>query len=136
MNKTILSLLVLTTISFSSDVVIDNDLMWQDESYTDKESMAKGDKHSYGKVGKWKYAKKYCENLSFNGYTNWRLPTKKELLEAHKKTNLFENVLDYDYWTSTPASSTKAWAIYPIAEAEYKHYMSDTHYFRCVRSIN
>jgi len=134
MKKIIYGLCLITSIGFTSNIVTHNNLMWQDEIYTDKESMAKGDKHSYGKVGKWKYAKRYCNKLSLNGYINWRLPTKTELLNAQKEDRLFINILDSDYWTSTPANKSEAWAIYPITESEFKHYMSDTHYFRCVRN--
>lgn len=116
-------------------VYIEDKLMWQDSKYTDNEQMAKGDLRSLGKVGKWKYARKYCDNISFNGYNDWRLPTKDELINLHKKMNTVTNIIDSDYWTSTPVSSKMAWAVYPIAESGFKHLISDTHYFRCVRDI-
>jgi hypothetical protein len=124
--------------SMETSTFFDNDtgLMWQDSKYTDNEQMAKGDKRSFGKVGKWKYAKRYCQKISFAGYNNWRLPTKEELINVHKKMDTLYNVIDSDYWTSTPVNSKEAWAVYPIAEEAFKHKISDTHYFRCVRNDN
>jgi len=39
----------------------------------------------------WTTANKYCEGSSHGGYTDWRLPTGKELTNLHKK-NAFVNV--------------------------------------------
>lgn len=48
---------------------------------------------------KWDYAKKYCEHLRINGYSNWRLPTTVELrFLMNKFPASFE---PSSYWTST-----------------------------------
>ena len=39
----------------------------------------------------WKRAMNYCYDLEFNGYNDWRLPIKDELLTL-RNHNIFENV--------------------------------------------
>jgi len=36
----------------------------------------------------WDTAKLYCENYSADGYTNWRLPTLKELITIYDQTSV------------------------------------------------
>lgn len=40
-------------------------------------------KGSASSVATWESAITYCENLSYGTYTNWRLPTAKEMSQAH-----------------------------------------------------
>ena len=53
--------------------------MWQDESYTSLEEVAYNDGKNYNKVGNEEYAKGYCENLTLDGFSDFRLPNIYEL---------------------------------------------------------
>lgn len=59
----------------------------------------------------WKKAKKACAELNLAGWTDWRLPTRKELLSLVDDTRhspaidtAFFNCESSWYWTSTPAA--------------------------------
>lgn len=68
----------------------------------------------------WETAITYCEGLTSGGYTDWRLPTQKELLQGYTdgiwsqntptKLNLSANY----FWTATTSASTTtfAWVTY------------------------
>ncbi len=82
----------------AKEVVIDSKthLMWQDNS--DAKTVKKN----------WQGAKGYCQNLSFAGYHDWRLPDINELLSITDYTHTllpirsgFENVVARDYWSAS-----------------------------------
>jgi len=86
MNKFIVILLGLTTLSLaeftkSGNIVTDSitGLQWQDEPYTMEEDQAYSQQNETGKVLSWENAIDYCENLTLDGYSNWRLPNINEL---------------------------------------------------------
>ncbi len=65
------------------------DRVWEDSS------------SSYSYVTDYNSAKLYCENLSLAGYSNFRLPTKDELVDISTNYyDLFNNMSDFQYWTS------------------------------------
>jgi hypothetical protein len=72
-----------------------------------------------GSVLNWYSAKDYCDNLNFAGATNWRLPTKAELLaivdnrkSPVKIDPLFTDAKATYYWTSTAYSPYETWDVH------------------------
>ena len=93
------------------DIYIDKDtnLMWQDDI-----SVKTTNKN-------WDDAIKHCQNLTFAGYSDWRLPTIDELLSITDDTKYnpaiktgFKNVTAGYYWSSSPSvsDSSGAWNVY------------------------
>lgn len=58
----------------------------------------------------WSSAVTYCSNLVIGGYSDWRLPTRSEMLSLMNYSLLSE---DQWMWTSTPdaQNSSNAWAV-------------------------
>ncbi len=90
----------------------------------------------------WKEALSYCENLNFAGYTDWRLPSIREL-RSIVRYNLYDSAIDtsvfecepFDYWSSTTdaVSSDYAWYIYFKNGNAFWYSKSYRIYVRCVR---
>ncbi len=140
MKKSILSILILcgvlsaTCTRNSNETVTcsESKLMWQDNSE------AKTVNNTWGN------AIKYCEDLSFAGYSDWRLPNKNELLSIVDRSKYnpaingaFKNVTtSSDYWSSTTYAGYTSLAWY------VNFYDGDTNdcnkdyslYVRCVRA--
>ena len=119
-----------TTQTISGDVVVNDSatgLMWQktypSSTYT------------------WVNALKYCENLSYAGYTDWRLPNKNEaasLLNYNKSTAPYSDFPDMPssyFWSSSTYvfNAYNAWGV----NFDYGRVSNDgktaTNYVRCVR---
>ena len=111
--------------SRSSDgIVTDNitGLMWQDNESIQKPWVTQEnyDNGNYNDTS-GDTASTYCANLSLGGYSNWRLPTVKELLYIVDNgkydpaiDNQFQNTISNYYWSapSYASSSGNAWAVY------------------------
>lgn len=71
----------------------------------------------------WLSAMSFCTNLSYAGYSDWRLPTKRELAELQLDSECFTNVpgeMVYNwYWTSSTFAQTsnKMWAVATTLDA-------------------
>ena len=116
----------------SKQVVIDTKrgLMWQDDKSVTTTELS------------WQDAKNYCKNLTFAGYSDWRLPNEDELLSitddsrykpAIKKE--FKYVNSSWYWSSTPyvSSSKYAWFVYFNYGYGSSFNKTSKSYVRCVR---
>jgi hypothetical protein len=75
----------------STEVFQNNGFIWEDSSKV-KEYMV------------WEEANNRCNNLEFAGSKEWRLPTKKELLELYKNKDSLKNLSANNYWTSQSSS--------------------------------
>ncbi|NPA60174.1 MAG: DUF1566 domain-containing protein [Epsilonproteobacteria bacterium] len=130
------------------DVWIDKDtnLMWQDEAYTKQEIDNYMVYYEQGKnvrkTGSWYHAKKYCQNLTLNGFDDWKLPTIIELdgikdkREHFKHKKCFRNI-----WSSMDYSDKKAkkFAFHYYDDGEkhiiWNEYKNNTNFIKCVRDI-
>ncbi len=109
-------------------------LMWQDAPYTDAEDGAFAKNRSFGKAGSMPYAVRYCQNLNYAGYNDWRLPTADELMAVHHYFGEnFTYSRDRDFWTSTPAVDGRYYVVYPADAYRYKRNGRESNYIRCVR---
>ncbi len=111
-------------------------LMWQDAPYTSEEERAFHRHRSFGKAGTHAYAVRYCANLDYAGYRDWRLPSADELADRHREPgDQFTYTADGDFWTVTPAERGRFYVIYPADAYRYKRVPSRSNYIRCVRCI-
>ena len=123
------------TAGFSRDdtknVVTDSvyKLMWQDG-----EEIFKGD---------YDEAVKYCENLTFAGFEDWRLPTIDELISITDKSKFnpainpaFKNVNSDMYYSFTKSaeSMSNAWAVFFRNGVSIRQDASFRYFARCVRN--
>ncbi|MEM7828109.1 MAG: DUF1566 domain-containing protein, partial [Candidatus Aenigmatarchaeota archaeon] len=74
-----------------------------------------------GIVRTWDEANNYCENLALGGYSDWRLPTKRELFSIVDfgrynpsiNISIFPDTKRDKYWSSdVKSSSNEAWYVY------------------------
>jgi len=116
----------------AKEVVIDNksNLMWQDNGEV---KTVKKD---------WQGAIDHCQNLSFAGYRDWRLPAIDELLSITEDTRYnpairsgFENVVSDRYWSSSSyvSGSSHAWNVDFGNGGDDTFAKNYNGYVRCVR---
>ena len=115
----------------TNNTVTDNvtHLMWQDDATPATMT--------------WSDAQTYCSTLSLGGYTDWRLPTRKELVGLSDYGRYspaidltFQNTISNDYWSSTTnASNTSfAWIVYFDGGDQDNDDKTYSNYVRCVRA--
>ncbi|MBN2524764.1 MAG: DUF1566 domain-containing protein [Deltaproteobacteria bacterium] len=91
----------------------------------------------------WKNALAYCESLNWGGYTDWRLPNKKELLSIvddsrynpARDMTAFPATPSSDFWSSSSNASSEnsAWYVDFDYGSVYYYSKTDTYHARCVR---
>ena len=91
-----------------------------------KADLPGGDKYS------WDAAKKACQNLVQNGYSDWYLPSKDDLKRLHLAKNTLGGFVDYYYWSSTEYSAEDAWV--QIFYVGYQYYFIKSVGW-CVRAV-
>ena len=142
MKKTLLALVLLTVFikaeaadrfSRNNEVVRDSEtgLMWQDNE----------DVKTTERI--WQDSINYCENLTFAGYSDWRLPDVKELSSIVDDTkynpaiySVFRNTAASYYWSSTSVASNAsfAWGVDFSYGHVYDNAKANSYYARCMRS--
>jgi len=119
----------------NTESVVDNatNLMWQDNE--DAKTVQKT----------WEDAIEYCESLTLDGYSDWRLPSAWELKSIIDYSrydpaidSIFQNATSGSYWTSTTyiSDSSTAWIVYFYYGYDFWDHKTDNYYIRCVRDNN
>ena len=117
------------------NIVTIDGLMYQNQPFTKKYT--------------WKKAKKYCQDLTLDGYSDWRLPNRKELeklltkneIQGQKETyyirpEFVKNLRNYAwFWTSTTNEKDSSHACFVNFYFGYDncYYKSSNYYALCVR---
>ena len=90
----------------------------------------------------WTDAIDYCEALTLNGHTDWRLPNFNELYFITDKSksdpamdSTFQNVVSDYYWSSTTRmnSTIGAWVVYFFTGGDFTATKTSERFVRCVR---
>jgi len=112
-----------------ADQIVVNDpvtkLMWAKEYAQDKT---------------WQQAIDYCSNLTYAGYSDWRLPTPHELgslinYTTYDPASNFPDMPFENFWSSSVSAnnSVNAWYVTFTNGQVYSGGKDDTYYARCVR---
>lgn len=120
----------------SGDYVVDktNNKMWQDTKDNIEVLLYQNN------------AKKYCQKLTLGGFSNWHLPTRKELkqiidmnrADEFKISKAFSYALPDDYWTQDVTwRSLGQYGYYILFKSGSVYYQNKNYpkYVRCVRDI-
>ena len=93
----------------------------------------------------WTDAIRFCSDMKLAGYTDWRLPTIKELqsLVDYSRynpaidTTYFPTAVSSLYWSSTTYASNTllVWGVYFYNGHDYTNYKNGSLYVRAVRTI-
>ena len=109
------------TTTVKKDVIVTDTktgLIWQKTYETDKT---------------WQAALDYCENLTYAGYFDWRLPNKNEL--ASLLYNNFPNTPSANFWSSSTdvSSTSSAWYVDFTGSVDDVSKTYNDGFVRCVR---
>lgn len=63
-------------------------------------------------LGTGNYAASMCDRLIYNGYNDWFLPSKNELLLLYQQRNAIGGFINDYYWSSTEYDTLNAWYLY------------------------
>lgn len=81
----------------------------------------------------WSSAVSLCNNYTLEGFTDWRLPTKDELVTVYNNKNSIGGFKNDWYWSSTAGDSYYAWEV-DFSDGDVDNYSkSHSNYVRCVR---
>jgi len=114
----------------TNNVVLEQslNLMWQDD-----ESVLNVTKN-------WEEAVEYCQQLSYLGFNNWRLPSIEELISLIDESkfspainNNFKNVANERYWSNNSFNRNQAWRVGFQFGGDFPNNKSVDSYVRCVR---
>ena len=120
-HKKFLALRAKDQLEISEKTVSIGNLMFQDSDLPDKMN--------------WNSACEYCEKLKLLGFSDWRLPTKDELLKAYENRSQFKNIKDSYYWSVTEYDSSGSWIVYFDNGFDGWSFQTSSLYAVCVRDL-
>ena len=129
-TKILTTILLITTAMWAEGTVVLGGLEWQDNAETKTNKL------------NWEDAKSYCQELTLNGHSDWRLPNIKELQSIVDISRYdpaikrgFKNATSSDYWSSSQLVSDAKWAWEVGFKDGYTdgNSKSNEDYVRCVR---
>ncbi len=136
MKKILIALTLLATLANAEftktgSIVTDSttSLQWQDDAV--------------GSQTTWQGAIDRCEALTLDGYSDWRLPNKNELISIVDLSrynpsikSVFQNTISSHYWSSTTHAdgSDNAWYVYFFNSNVEDGNKGYSFYVRCVRA--
>jgi hypothetical protein len=85
----------------------------------------------------WDSAVSYCEDLNLIGFSDWRLPNRKELKIAQNNKNRFRNLQSKSswYWSISKYNSSKSW-MFPFDDGnDYWGNQTSSKFAVCVRDL-
>jgi len=118
------------SLSVPANLLSKKELMWQDDESVKSNELT------------WHEAINYCNNLTLDGHSDWRLPTINELLSITDDTKYDPAIIDglqYAtsgfYWSSSPyvSDTSFAWFVYFKIGYDFWYGKSTTNLVRCVR---
>ena len=88
-----------------------------------------------GQKASWYNATSICDNSTLAGRTDWRLPTKNELVTMYNNKDYIGGFKDSVYWASTTSESNSdgAYVVNFSSGSVNGNYKSSSNYVRCVR---
>ena len=78
-----------------------------------------------------------CYYFPIDGYSDWFLPSKDELLEIHNNISLLTalNLEDQFYWTSSESGDNTAWVVNPVTGVSAEQPKNGNYKIRSIRSF-
>ncbi|MGI6393996.1 MAG: DUF1566 domain-containing protein [bacterium] len=114
-----------------------------EEIVTDNNTGLQWQRTLSGSTYNWQNAINYCDGLTYGGYSDWRLPTRKELATL-PDYGRYNPAIDTDAFPGTPSSyfwssssyvynPDNAWYVYFYLGNVLYNSKPNTYYARCVR---
>ena len=114
----------------------------QNRIIVDKKTGLRWQDNDYQQQLNWLKALRYCNDLSLENYSDWRLPSKDELNALYPRKNILKFIANKwfkdstsVYWTSTTTEGYqgKAWAKSFVNGNEVEKYKTKANHIRCVQ---
>lgn len=86
----------------------------------------------------WANAVSQCKAYEEGGFTNWRLPTRRELVqifELKRDAKITNNFVESDYWSGSGYDGTFAWLVNLSNGDTGNGIKNGSYYVRCVRDL-